>query len=157
MAKDPDDLPEDFDLDRDLSDLELETLSGDLRDALLTRVRDMKRPWSMLTQAEQNDLANGLDMMASDLVRKTVRLLTAWEWPRAVVHLAEIKIVGGDKTRIDCKVTAANVAENRDVLGEAVNSTVLMLMVDSAAFLGEREPPRTDPDEPGLPGVGKAA
>jgi hypothetical protein len=154
---DPNDLPEAPDLDVNLSDLQIETLAGDIRDAMLMRVRDMKRPWSLLTQAEQSDLANGLDLAANEMVRAAVRLLTSWEWPRAVVHLDNIKIVGGDKAKIEAKIVAPNISDYRDVLGQAVGSTVMVLMVDSATFTGERAPVGTDPDEPGLPGVSEAA
>lgn len=39
--------------------------------------------WSMLTEDEQLDVANGLDQAAKDLVGKSVRVLSGWDFPRA--------------------------------------------------------------------------
>ena len=135
----------------EISELAIDTLSGDLRDAMLMRVRDMKRPWSMLTEDEQRDLANGLDIAARDLTRAAVRLVTAHEWPSAVVTLHDIKIIGGDKARIEGKVVADNITHNREVLGDHVNTMVKLVCVDSVTLMGEREPVKIDPDQSTLP------
>lgn len=137
--------------DEALSDLQLDTLSGDLRDAMLMRFRDINTAWSAMSEDRQRDLAEGLEMAARDLVRKTVRLLTSYDYPRCVVDLGEIKIVGGDKARIEGKIIAANVSEYREVLGDHVNTKVLLLCVDSDTFMGERAPAAIDPDQPELP------
>lgn len=135
-----------------VTEMEIETLAGDIRDAMLMRVRDMKRPWSMLTQEEQTDLANGLEMASRDMTRAAIRLLTAWEWPRVIVDLGEVKIIGGDKARIEAKVVAPNYDTYRNVLGEHAGQTVMLLAVDSETFMGERAPVEIDPDQPDLPG-----
>ncbi|PQO23378.1 hypothetical protein C2I36_08000 [Rhodobacteraceae bacterium WD3A24] len=136
----------------DTNELEIETLAGDVRDAVLTRVRDLKRPWSMLTEEEQRDLANGFELMANDLVRNAVRMLNDHEWPFTVVKLGDVKIAGGDKG-IEAKITASNIEHNRTVLGDHVGDYCTIMMVDSEAFMGEREAPPIDPDQPDLPGA----
>jgi hypothetical protein len=136
-----------------VSELQIESLAGDLRDAMLMRIRDIKRPWSMLTEEEQYDMANGLELAAKELVRGAVRLLTAWEWPRVVVKMDDVKIFGGDKSRIEAKIVAHNIADYRDVLGEHAGQTVMLLAVDSETFLGQRAPVPIDPDQPDLPGT----
>jgi len=132
-------------------ELQIETLSGDVRDALLMTIRDMKRPWSMLVEQEQRELVARMEMASSNLVRQAVRLLTDYEFPHAVVKLHEIKITGGDKG-IEAKISAGNVELNRTVLGENVGAMCMLLMVDSDTFFGEREPAHVDPDQPDLPG-----
>jgi hypothetical protein len=134
-----------------VSDLQIETLAGDVRDAMLMRVREMKRPWSMMTEDEQRDIANGLEQAARHLTRAAVRVLTNWEWPRVVVTLGEIKIIGGDKARIEGKIVAPNVDEYRNVLGEHAGQQVMILAVDSETFMGEREPVEINPDQPEFP------
>jgi DNA segregation ATPase FtsK/SpoIIIE-like protein len=134
-----------------LSEMEIETLAGDIRDAMLMRIRDIKRPWTMLTEEEQTDLANGMEMAARDMTRAAVRLLTAWEWPRVVVDLGEVKIIGGDKARIEAKVVAPNYDAYRNVLGEHAGQTVMLIAVDSETFMGEKEPVQIDPNQPDLP------
>lgn len=134
-----------------LTDLQLDTLSGDLRDAMLTRFRDVNTAWSAMSEDRQRELVEGLEMAARDLVRKTVRLLTKHDFPRCVVQLGEIKIVGGDKSRIEGKIIASNISENREVLGDHVATLVQLVCIDSDAFMGERAPAEIDPDQPELP------
>lgn len=135
----------------DIEGIELDTLSGDLRDVMLTRFRDMQKPWEQMNEGEQYDFANGLELAAKDIVRRCTRLFTSYEWPHAAVQLGEIKIIGGDKSRIEGKVVASNIAEYRDVLGEHVNSHVMLVCVNSDTFMAERAPVKIDPDQPDLP------
>ena len=88
---------------------------------------------------------------AKELVRGALRLLTDYEVPRAVVTLGEIKIVGGDKARIEGKVTAPNVSDYRELLGDRVNTKVTLIAADPETFMGERAPAQTDPDQLELP------
>ncbi|MDD7973428.1 hypothetical protein [Roseinatronobacter alkalisoli] len=139
------------DASENTEELQIETLSGDLRDAMLMRIRNINRPWSLLTEQEQREMAEGLDMAARHLVRNAVRLLNDYEWPHAVVKLHEIKIAGSDKG-IEAKVSASNIEHNRSVLGENVGDYCMLLMVDSDTFMAERAPAAIDPDQPELPG-----
>lgn len=89
--------------DVDMDELKLDTLSGDLRDAMLMRVRDMKRPWSMMTEQEQRETAKGLETAARHLVRGTIRLLTDYETFMGEREPAEVdpdqpELPGGPKT-----------------------------------------------------------
>lgn len=134
--------------------LEIETLAGDLRDEMLKRIRTMNRPWSLLTEDEQRDLASSLELFANEIVRGAVRLIADYEWPRAVVHIGEVKIRG--EKGIEVKIGAANIEHNRNVLGDHVGDEAMLLMIDSEAFMGSRGPVRIDPDQPELP-TGDAA
>lgn len=126
----------------------LETLRGDLRDVMLGRVRTTRKPWAQMTEAEQTDLANGLDLAAGDMIRRMVRLLTSFEWPHAAVTLGEVKIKG--EKGIEAKIACPNVEHNRTVLGEHVGKHVMVLMVDSDTFMDERAPVDIKPDQPSL-------
>lgn len=128
---------------------ELETLMGDLRDVMLMRVRTARKPWEQMTEEEQSFLANGLELAAKDIIRRTVRLLNDHEWPHAVVTLGEVKIKG--EKGIEAKVTCTNIEHNRTVLGEHVGDQIMVLMVDSATFMSERAPVQIDPDQAKMP------
>lgn len=134
-----------------LTNLQLETLSGDLRDAMLMQFRDVNCAWTAMSEDKQRDVANAMQLAAGELVRSAVRLLSKHEFPRCIVQLGEIKIVGGDKSRIEGKVIATNISENREVLGDHVNTMVELVCVDSSEFMGERAPAEIDPDQPELP------
>lgn len=129
----------------DVIDLKEETLAGDIRDVLLMTIRDMKRPWSLLVEDEQREINSRMEMAANHLVRQTVQLLTDYEFPRAVVSLGEVKIKG--EKGIEAKIECTNIEHNRNVLGDYVGSMVMMLMVDSETFMGEREPADVVPDQ----------
>jgi len=134
--------------------IDIDTLSGDLRDAMLNRIRHLQKPWAQMTEAEQRETAEGIAMAARYLVREAVRELTAYEWPHAVVKLHEIKIASSDKG-IEAKISAANIECNRSVLGENVGTFCTLLMVDSETFMAERAPVAIDPDQPELPTGGE--
>lgn len=129
-------------------DPELETLMGDVRDVMLGRIRTTQKPWEQMTEAEQIDLANGIDYAARDMVRRTVRLMARHEWPHVVASLSEIKI--GGKNGIDIKMTCPNIALHRETLGDNVNTQVQIVMIDSDKFMGERAPVDIKPDQPDL-------
>lgn len=148
----PEEEPETEAEDR-ITDLQLDTLSGDLRDAMLMQFRDVNTAWSAMSEERQRELGAAMELAAKDLVRKAVRLLTDHSFARCVVQLGEIKIVGGDKSRIEGKIVAHNVSENREVLGDHVNTTVQLVCIDSTEFMGERGPANVDPDQPDLPGT----
>lgn len=129
-------------------DPELETLMGDVRDVMLGRIRTTQKPWEQMTEAEQTDLANGIDLAARDMVRRTVRLMARHEWPHVVASLSEIKI--GGKNGIDIKMTCPNIALHRETLGDNVNTQVQIVMIDSDKFMGQRRPVDIKPDQPDL-------
>ena len=126
----------------------LNTLCGDLRDVMLGRIRTTRKPWAQMTEDEQTDLANGVQLAASDMVRRMVRLMSTHKWPHAVVKLCEIKI--GGTNGIDIKMTCPNIQENREVLGDHVNTMVQVVMIDSDQFMGETAPVDIRPDQPEL-------
>lgn len=51
-------------------DLAVDTLRGDLRDAMLDRFKNTKRPWAAMTEKEQTEVANAFDSAARHLVTR---------------------------------------------------------------------------------------
>lgn len=135
-------------------DPELDTLMGDTRDAMLQRIRTLQKPWAQMSEAEQMDCANGVELAAKDIIRKTVRLLNQHEWPHAVVELVEMKI-GGTKG-IEAKIACANISHNRETLGDHIGTQIMLMMVDSGTFMNARAPAQIDKDQPELPMDGEA-
>ncbi len=127
---------------------ELDTLMGDLRDVMLGRIRTTRKPWEQMTEEEQIDLANGLELASRDIIRRTVRLLNNFPWPHAAVLLGEVKIKGAKG--IEAKVTCDNIELNRTVLGDHIGQHVMVLMVDTDRFMDHRSPVDIRPDQPSL-------
>lgn len=129
--------------------LDANTLSGDVRDAFLTRFRNAAKPWAKMSEVEQADFANGIDMMARDVVRQAMAIVTAFPFPHTAVVLGEVKIKG--EKGIEAKIGAPNIEHNRTVLGEHVGKMVTLYICDSEAFIGARGDVQTDPDQPDIP------
>ena len=155
MRDQTEDLPDDdeeggieHDMEGEIADLDLDTLSGDIRDEMLARVKHLKATWGLLKQGEQQEVANGLELFSKSLLRKIVGKLAKHEFPHVVVSLAEFKVKGGKD--IEAKITCPNIAVNRDPLGDRVGDMCMLVMVDAETFFGERAPVKTDADQPGL-------
>ena len=99
-----------------------------------------------MSEQEQTDCANGIELAARDMVRKAVRLLNSFDWPHAVVMLGEVKIKG--EKGIEAKIGCANIEHNRSVLGEHVGQHVMIMMVDSDTFMAARADVPIDRDQP---------
>ena len=136
------------DMEGGAPDLELESMSGDMRDEMLTRIKHLKATWGLLSQNEQMDVANGLELFAKAIVRRAVHLVTRQKFPHTAVQLAEMKIKGGKD--IEAKIICGNIQHNREVLGEHIGQFVQIVMIDSDTFMGERAAVQIDPDQPGL-------
>lgn len=129
-------------------DLQLETLSGDIRDEMLKRIRMRQTSWRMMTEGEQSDEIEALGMLSRQLVRRAVALLTKHEFPHVIAGLNEFKVKGGKD--IEVKLTCDNISLYREALGDRTGQMCMLLMVDSEEFFGEREEAKADPDQPGL-------
>lgn len=143
------------DMEGEIGDLDLSTLTGDMRDEMLSRVKHLKATWNLLSQQEQSEVANGLELFAKQLVRRAVHLVTRQEFPHTAVKLVEFKVKGGKD--IEAKIVCDNISHNREILGDHTGQMVQIVMIDSEKFMGERAPAKTDPDQPdlGLDGDGE--
>lgn len=146
MSLDVNDMPEDFDLPAGSLELQRDTLAGDVRDAVLAVFKTQRKRWPDMTEEEQRILVAGLETFGRELVRRMVKLLTDWQFPRAVARVVDVKL---KKDGIDAKLALSNVKENRDAIGDHVSGMVLLLMVDSEELMGERAPARdhVEPDQ----------
>ena len=131
----------------DLGELKYDTLMGDVRDAMLMQFQQRQRPWSLLSEEEQREVAASFELAAKNLVRKSVRLLHAYDFEHVVVTLGEVKVKGKG---IEAKITATNLKEYRDALSDHVDSQVMIYLVDSETFMAERAKPRITPDQGSL-------
>jgi CHAD domain-containing protein len=155
----------DYAPDSETTLLEAGTLTGDVRDVLLTHVRAIKVPWALLAEDEQRDIINALSKCAEDVVRRTVRVVTAADFPTVVVELKEFKIKGG----IELKCAAAGLIENIThlaehgtapavlVLAEHGTAPAVLVLAEASIFFGERAAARPDKDQRDLPLEGEGA
>lgn len=130
-------------------EVSIDTLMGDVRDAMLSRFRATRKPWEAMNESEQRETVEAFTMTARHLVRGAVSLMTAFEFPRAVVTLGQVTLK--DRKTIEAKISCENIEEYRSVLGEHVGTDVIVLAIDSETFMASREEVRIAPDQPNLP------
>ena len=123
-----------------------DTLMGDLRDAILDRLRAMPKPWTVMSEAEQRDMISGVHRVASHLVDQAVTLIAAngQRTIRAMVYQCVIK----DEMKIVLKANRHD-AQRLEMI-DAVGSVALIAFADREPFMGERGPAKPDPDQPPL-------
>jgi len=105
------------------------TLTGDLRDAMLQRIMHLQKPWAQMTEEEQGDQIAGVSAAA-------------------VCSSANVKADG-----IEVKLTISRSAEERHVLLDAVGSPVFITPAEVAEFIGERAPAKPTPNQSSIPGT----
>jgi hypothetical protein len=120
-----------------------DTLVGDLRDALLGRLRTMKKPWEQLSEDEQRGVVEQFTTAAKHLTTRAVRLIAANGRQVILAQVEKVEIKDGLKTVLKC----AKQEETMLALGNAQGHTVLIIAADAAEYEGEREPVEIDPDQ----------
>lgn len=125
-------------------DLASDTLRGDVRDALLSWVRNLPKNWSAMSEVEQRNVAEAADRCARTLVKEACKLIAANERPCIVATLVEYK----EKDGVEAKLKLPSRGEVVAQLHEACGREVLVVTSGAEEFLGEAGPPEIDPDQP---------
>lgn len=120
-----------------------DTLVGDLRDAMLGRIRSMKKPWEQMSESEQRDCVEQFTNAAKHLTTRAVKLIAANGRQTITAQVEKVEIKDGLKTVLKC----AKQEEIMLMLGNAQGHTVLIIAADAAEYEGEREPVKIEPDQ----------
>lgn len=131
------------------ADLVAETLSGDVRDFLVDRIRQLPKVWAEMTQEEQHEIINAAIMAGNSLVRKAVRLIAQDGRPTIVARCEQVTVKDG----IKAVVTLPQSDPLRHALVDSQGSDVLVIVVDAENYIGSRGDLKPDapPTEPELP------
>lgn len=154
-AANPEDRPG-WQPDRDFTDetavdtvnVATETLTGDLRDFILDRLRheQSKRPWHERSEADQRDTVHQVEAAVERVVRKAVELIAAQGLKTMRATLESITVKDGLKATL----SMSKFDEERHKLIDSQGQTVLVVVADPEAFTGERDPVEIKPDQPEL-------
>lgn len=125
---------------------EAETLSGDIRDALLTHVRSIKVPWAMLAEDEQAEKIAAITSMAEHAVRIAAGKIAHQGFEHVIVTTGKWTVKDG----IKLEVNSAASLENINALAQHGAGAAILVLVDAAQFFGERAPAKPDKDQPDL-------
>lgn len=111
------------------------TLSGDLRDHFIDVFRGMKNPWYMLSEMEQTRIAEDIGDTCRGLVRRAVEMIAADDFPTITATLSDVKI---KKDGIEGKIGLGRFDPERHVLFDAAGKEVMVILTDSARYIGAR-------------------
>ncbi|MEN3208616.1 hypothetical protein PUR23_01040 [Methylorubrum populi] len=126
-------------------ELAADTLRGDVRDALLTHIRDLEKPFSLLSETRQRDIIEAIDRTAQHVVRGSVDIIANQGFPAIDVRVSS-KGKWGDGS-IELTVGAAFSQSNANKISEHGAGAAVLVLAEPGEFFGERRAARPDPDQ----------
>lgn len=126
-----------------------DTLRGDLRDAVLDRLRAMPKPWTVMSEQEQREMIEGVERVSRHLVTQAVQLIASNGHPHMQAVLE--RMVAKDGLQITLKASRHDPLRH-DVF-DALGGPAMIVLASSEQYLGERGPAKPDPDQPPLPEI----
>lgn len=126
----------------------LETLTGDLRDALLTHLRAMETPWTLLPEKKQQEKIDAITRMAEELARRSTELIAAKGFDHVLAKIGKLTI--SEKGSVASAIECAKSEENVVNLMARQNAYAVLILCDPADYFGERAAAKPDPDQPEL-------
>lgn len=131
--------------------IESSTLLGDLRDALLDRLRAMPKPWTVMSQGEQQELIEGCTRVATHLVTEATRIIAANGFPVISGKLVKVQVKDGMQLQID----VSRHDPQRLTVIDSVERPVLIVVAEPDMFMGEKAPAKPD-EKPDVEKTGDA-
>lgn len=126
--------------------VQAEKLMGEVRDALLTHIRDMKNPWPKLSENEQRQKVEAITRTARHCVTRSIGIAAKRGFDAIAVSVSDFTVKDGG---IKLKATAHGSVENIALLASHPGAAALVL-VDAETFMGA-EDVAVDLDAPELP------
>jgi hypothetical protein len=122
-----------------------DTLSGDLRDFILDRLRheQSKQPWHMRSEDDQRDTVHTVEAAVREVVTKAVTVIASAGRRTIAATLEQVTVKDG----IVGKLVMSKHDALRHALFDAVGSRVLIVVADAEEFEGEKAPVDITPDQ----------
>ena len=127
--------------------LEAKTLSGDIRDMILTHIRSMTVPWAMLNEKEQSDKIYAATQAGQDLVRQCLHVIATNKLPALHVRVGAYKVDKNFEVKLAVSPSVANIT----ALAKHGNGAALLILAEPQDYYGERKPEKAKKDQPKLP------
>lgn len=123
-------------------------IGANLRDTMLDIFRHRHKPWSAMSQDEQQDLGRAVDFSVKECLRRVAEVVAADRRASISAKLERYQDKGGEITAA-VKIMGA---DDHTVLAlhRASGKVVLIITADADEYLGGPDV-RTDPDAPDLP------
>ncbi|NTG94231.1 hypothetical protein [Rhizobium rhizogenes] len=133
--------------DKSTEDLAAETLSGDLRDVMLTHIRSMETPWSKLSEQAQADKIYAITNATETIVRRAVAIIAAQGSEPVFGRIAKFTV----KDEIKAELVAASSVGNIEKVAENIGQPAIIIFANPDAFIGQKADAKPDKDQPDLP------
>lgn len=132
-------------LDRRNVIVSMNTLSGDLRDFILERLKWDKSPlpWDVQSEAAQKDIIERVTNYSTRFVEKAVEMIAASGRPVMVGTLKKVQVKDG----IQCQIDFVKSDPLRHELMDSAGQTVLLVVSNSDPFIGTRGDVKVKPDQ----------
>lgn len=132
-----------------IEDVEFEgkSLSGDVRDVLLTHIRAMTKPWAMLSESEQADKIAAFTMAGQHVVRGVLHTIAKNKLPSITVAVGAYKV---DKV-LEIKLGATPSVSNITLMAEHGKGGAMLILAEASDYFGERAKVKPDKDQKSLP------
>lgn len=127
-------------------DFAADTLTGDIRDAILDWRKQMGKPWAACNEDEQSDEIHRARDLAETLVRKACQIIAANGKKAVTGSLIKVAI----KDKISVQVDFSKTDEQRHQLIDSQGHLVSLVFADAEPFKGERAPAEAQPDQSSL-------
>lgn len=124
-------------------DLATGTLTGDIRDFLLDRVKTMGKPWAAMTEDEQSDQIHAAKDAAETIVRRACEIIASGGKKAMIGTLESVTVKDGVKAVVKLSKTD----EQRHSLIDAQGHAVSVIFADAAPYTGERAPAEPTPTQ----------
>lgn len=131
----------------DTEEMAAETLSGDLRDVMLTHIRSMETPWSKMSERAQSDKIYAISHACETIVRRAVAIIAARGAEPVFGRVTKFTV----KDEIKAELVCASSVGNIEKVAENISQPAIVIFANPDVFMGEKAPASADPDEPGLP------
>lgn len=119
--------------------IETPTLLGDVRDALLDRLRTMPKTWAEMSDQQQREMIDGCGRIATHLLTEAVRIIASQGFPTVNGKLVKAQV----KDAMQLQVDVSRHDQERLTLIDAVGRPVLLVVTEPEMFSGQREKPKT--------------
>lgn len=123
------------------TELNTETLRGDIRDRILTEFKHIPNIWPKMAESDQDRLISRARDIAGELVRKAIDLVAERGLPALPIEVGKITIDGGAcKGTFECYADDENLLRIRHLQGKRA----MFVLASPDAFNGERKPAEAD-------------
>lgn len=131
--------------DEEKIDLEAKVLLGNTRDEILGLFKQ-KADWKTFKQAQQEEIVKSCEYLAREMIRKISNIIASRGFKAFHCTLESVMIKDG----IKAVLKASKNAEGIDTLLRSQGGSVTVVLTDINPYLGQRNKPEIDKDEPSL-------